>query len=139
MILEPFYYRTFAKVAVIPYVGGTVAHTLRLIYKFPIIEMPSWIHWVIVLVGGYVVTGFVLFAHKIEFRSIIDKVLYGLVICHLGASVVLHLYSIIMRSNDWLGVFPMEFSYFALLYFIGFGLFLLLYDRTFIKIQQNGA
>ena len=70
-------------------------------------------------------TGFGLFAHKIEFRSIIDKVLYGLVICHLGASVILHLYSIIRSDNVWLGVFPMEFSYFALLYFVGLGLFCL--------------
>ena len=122
-MLGSFYFKTFAKVAIIPYVGGSIAHILRLIYKFPLVETPGWIHWVIVLIGGYAVIGFVVFAHKIKFRSILEKIAYGLVIFHLGGSVILHAYSIIMRNNFWMQIFSLEYSYFALFYFIGLGLF----------------
>ena len=118
-----FYFETFAKVAVIPYIGGTVAHTLRLIYKFPIEETPFWIHWVIVLVAGYASLGFVLHVSKIKFRGVVDKVLYGVVIFHLGGSVIMHAYSLVVQNNNWMGVFPLEYSYFAFLYFVGLGLY----------------
>ncbi len=118
-----FYFRTFAKVALLPYIGGTVVHTLRLIYKFPIVEMPFWIHWAIVLLGGYASLGFVFHVSKIKFHGIIDKVLYGLVIFHLGGSVIMHAYSLVVQNNNWMGVFSLEYSYFALLYFVGLGLY----------------
>jgi len=120
---KTFYYRTFAKVAFLPYVGGTIAHTLRLIYKFPIVETPFWIHWVIVLLGGYASLGFVFHISKIKFHGIIDKILYGLIIFHLGSSVILHAYSLVVQNNNWMDIFPLEFSYFALFYFVGFGLY----------------
>ena len=120
---KTFYFRTFAKVAILPYIGGTVVHTLRLIYKFPITEAPFWIHWVVVLFGGYASLGFIFHVNKIKFNSIIDKVLYGLVIFHLGGSVIMHGYSLVVQNNNWMGVFSMEYSYFALLYFIGLGLY----------------
>ncbi len=120
---KTFYFRTFAKVAIIPYIGGTIAHTLRLIYKFPIVEAPFWIHWVIVLLGGYVSLGFVFHVSKIKFHGIIDKVLYGIVIFHLGGSVVMHAYSLIVQNNNWMGVFSLEYSYFALIYFVGLGFY----------------
>ena len=102
-----FYFRTFAKVALLPYIGGTVAHALRLIYKFPILETPIWLHWGIVVVGGYAGFGFIYHLRKIRFRGIPDKILYGLVIFHLDGSVIMHAYSLITRSNDWMGIFPM--------------------------------
>ena len=118
-----FYFRTFAKVALLRYIGGTVVHTLRLIYKFPIVEMPFWIHWAIVLLGGYASLGFVFHVSKIKFHGIIDKVLYGLVIFHLGGSVIMHAYSLVVQNNNWMCVFSLEYSYFALLYFVGLGLY----------------
>ena len=120
---KSIYFRTFAKVAIVPYIGGTVAHTLRLIYKFPIVEAPFWIHWVIVLLGGYASLGFIFHVSKIKFHGIIDKILYGLVIFHLGGSVIMHGYSLVVQNNYWMRVFSMEYSYFALLYFIGLGLY----------------
>lgn len=120
---KSFYFNTFAKVAIIPYVGGTIAHTLRLVYKLPLEEAPSWIHWAIVVVGSYVTVGFLVHAKIIKFRGALDKMLYGLVILHLGGSVMMHLYSLVVQNNHWMGIFPLEYSYFALLYFIGLGLY----------------
>ena len=73
--------------------------------------------------GGYASLGFIFHVNKIKFNSIIDKVLYGLVIFHLGGSVIMHGYSLLVQNNNWMGVFSMEYSYFALLYFIGLGLY----------------
>lgn len=120
---ELFFFRTFAKLAIVPYVGGTVANILRLIYKFSLTESPFWIHWAIVVICGYVVTGFIWFVRKIEFQGTWDKFLYGTVILHLGVSVLTHLYSIITRSNSWMGIFPLNYSYFALVYFVGLGVY----------------
>ncbi len=120
---KSIYFRTFAKVALIPYVGGTIIHILRLLYKFPIKEAPSIVHWVIVLFGGYACLGFVLYIHRIPFKSLMDKVLYGLVIFHLGGSVVMHGYSLIAQTNSWMGVFSMHYSYFAVFYFVCLGLY----------------
>ena len=120
---KTIYFRTFAKVAIVPYIGGTVAHTLRLIYKFPIVEAPFWIHWVIVLLGGYASLGFIFHVSKIKFHGIIDKILYGLVIFHLGGSVIMHAYSLVVQNNNWMDVFSLEYSYFAIVYFVGLGLY----------------
>ena len=107
----------------VPYIGGTVAHTLRLIYKFPIVDTPFWVHWVIVLLGGYASLGFIFHVFKIEFQSIVDKILYGLVILHFSSSFIMHAYSIVVQNNNWMSVFSIEYSYFALFYFIGLGLY----------------
>ena len=120
---KTFYYKTFAKVAIVPYVGGTVAHTLRLIYKLPLEEAPFWTHWAIVLLGGYASLGFVFHIRKIKFHGIIDKILYGFVIFHLGSSVIMHSYSLVVQNNNWMGVFSLEYSYFALFYFVALGLY----------------
>ncbi len=120
--MKLFYFRTFAKVALVPYVGGSIAHTLRLIYEFPIVEAPHWIHWGIVLIGGYASIGFIIFVRAISFTDIWDKVAYGLVIFHLGGSVILHSYSLLV-SNNWMGIFPLNFSYLAVGYFLLLGLY----------------
>lgn len=121
--MKSFYFRTFTKAAILPYVGGTVAHTLRLIYKFPIVEAPMWIHWAIVIIGGYAVFGFVLYFKKIKFGGVIDRVLYGLVIFHLGSSFIMHAYSLFVQNNNWMAVFSLEYSYFAIVYFVALGLY----------------
>ncbi len=122
-MLSDFHFRTFARLAVVPYAGGTVAHTLRLIYKFPLTEAPFWIHWIIVIIGGYVCTGFIFYIKRIPLKGTIDKLFYGLVIFHLGGSVIMHAYSLLMQNNDWMAVFPLNYSYFALIYFIALGLY----------------
>lgn len=122
-MVRKFYFRTFSKVAILPYIGGTIVHLLRLIYRLPLVEMPFWMHWVIVLLGGYASVGFVFFIRQIKFRGIFDKILYGLVIFHLGGSVIMHAYSLVVQNNNWMGVFSVEYSYFALLYFVGLGLY----------------
>ncbi len=40
-----FYYRTFARVCLLPYIGGTIIHSLRLIYDFRITEIPVEVDW----------------------------------------------------------------------------------------------
>ena len=121
--MKTFYFQTFTKIAVIPYIGGTIAHLLRLIYKFPLEAAPMWIHWAIVIVGGYAWIGFLLHAHNIEFKGLIDKILYGLVILHLGGSIILHGYSLIVQHNNWMKIFSLEYSYFAIVYFVVLGFY----------------
>ena len=117
-----FYFRTFARIAVVSYVGGAFAHTLRLIFRFPLVEAPAWIHWPIIFTAGYASFGFVLFIRNVKLTGVVDKILYGVVMFHLGGSAILHIYSLV-ANNSWMGVFPLEFSYFALFYFVGLGFY----------------
>ena len=119
--MDSFYFRTFAKAAILPYIGGTVAHTLRLIFKFPVEQAPNWIHWPIVVLGGYASLGFILFFKKIKFRGRLDKLLYALVFFHLLSSVIMHAYSLVVQNSNCR--FPMWYSYFAIIYFAGLGLY----------------
>ncbi|MDH4070554.1 MAG: hypothetical protein OEV30_09020 [Ignavibacteria bacterium] len=121
--LTEIYYRSFTKAALTAYIGGTVAHILRLVFEFPLSEAPSWTHWVITIIAGYASIGLVLFAGKLKISGPIDRILYGTVIVHLGGSTLLHLYSLVMSTNNWMAVFPLRFSYFALVYFVGLGLY----------------
>ena len=50
--MDSFYYKTFARICLLPYIGGTIIHILRLIYGFSIEEIPSEVDWVVVVIGG---------------------------------------------------------------------------------------
>ena len=121
--LKALYYKTFARVALLPYVGGTIIHILRLIYDFPIEQMPNAVHWVVVVIGGYAGVGLIVFANRVPFENLWDKVGYGLLIFHLDGSVVFHAYILIAGSNDVLRIFPYWYSFLAVAYFIGLGLY----------------
>ncbi len=121
--LKALYYKTFARVALLPYVGGTIIHILRLIYDFPIEQMPTEVSWLIVVIGGYAGVGLIVFANRVPFENLWDKVGYGLLIFHLDGSVVFHAYMLFAGSHDALRVFPYWYSFLAVGYFIGLGLY----------------
>ena len=103
--LKALYYKTFVRVALLPYVGGTIIHILRLIYDFPIEQMPTEVDWVVVVIGGYAGVGLIVFANRVPFENLWDKVGYGLLIFHLDGSVVFHAYMLFAGSHDALRVF----------------------------------
>ena len=131
--MERFFFKTFARVALIPYVGGTIFHVLRLTLGFPIEEMPYELDWVVIVLGGYACAGFVRFAREVRFGGPWDKLLYGLVILHLGGSVVMHAYSLLVHNHDWAQVFPRGYSDFAIVYFVVLGLYCLELSRRLAR------
>ena len=123
--MNSFYFRSFARVCLLPYIGGTIIHILRLIYDFPITEMPVEVDWVVVTVGGYAGLGLLIFAHQIPFKNIWDKTAYGLLIFHLDGSVIVHAYILYVGNHKVLGIFPYWYSFLAVGYFLALGLYVL--------------
>lgn len=109
----------FHAVAVL-YTGGSIAQLLKLIYKFPWQEMPFLIDWAIVILGTVGVYTLVVNTRLIDYRSWWEKPVHFLIIIHLGASVVLHAWTINVQNHDLYAAFPLAYSYFALAYFLIF-------------------
>ncbi len=135
--MDSFYYKTFARVALLPYVGGTIVHILRLIYDFPIEQMPTEVDWFIVVIGGYAGVGLIVFANRVPFENLWDKVGYGLLIFHLDGSVVFHAYMLFAGSHDALRVFPYWYSFLAVGYFIGLGLYVHRLNNRLYKERRS--
>ncbi len=127
--MNSFYYKTFARLALLPYIGGTVIHIVRLIVDFPIDEMPWEADWLVVLVGGYAGLGLLIYAHRVPFKNLLDKIIYGLLIFHLDGSVILHTYILWTGSHAVLNVFPYWYSFIAVGYFLGLGYYVLILNR----------
>lgn len=108
---------SFAKVALLIYLLGTVAHTLVVVFERDPTQMSDTIHIVVAVLTGYATWGFWLFRRQISFKNLGDKVIYWLVFLHLISSAIMHAYSLIGNTNEWLGVFKPSYSYFAILYF----------------------
>jgi hypothetical protein len=123
--MKSFYFRSFARVCLLPYIGGTIIHILRLIYDFPITEMPVEVDWVIVTVGGYAGLGLIIFANHIPFNNVWDKIAYGLLIVHLDGSVIVHAYILYIGNHNVFGIFPYWYSFVAVGYFLALGLYVL--------------
>ena len=123
--MNSFYYKTFARVSLLPYIGGTIIHILRLIYKFPIEDIPFEVDWVIVSIGGYAGLGLIVFANKIPFKNVWDKIAYALLIIHLDGSVILHAYLLWVGNHNALTIFPYWYSFVAVGYFIALGFYVL--------------
>ncbi len=134
--MNSFYYKTFARLALLPYIGGTVIHIVRLIYNFPLDEMPWEADWLVVLIGGYAGLGLIIYANRIPFKNLFDKIIYGLLIFHLDGSVILHTYILWVGSHDVLNVSPYWYSFIAVVYFLGLGYYVLLLNRRLYPKQQ---
>ena len=123
--MSSLYFRTFARVCLLPYIGGTIIHILRLIYHFQITDIPVEVDWVVVILGGYGGLGLIIFADRIPFKSAWDKIAYGLLIFHLDGSVLLHTYILWVGNHNVLGIFPYWYSWIAVGYFVGLGAYVL--------------
>ncbi len=119
--MNSFYYKSFARLAMLPYIGGTVIHILRLIYNFSLEEIPFEADWLVVVVGGYAGLGLIVYANRIPFKNIWDKIIYGFLIFHLDGSVILHAYILLTGSHDVLNIFPYWYSFISVGYFLGLG------------------
>ena len=120
---------TFAKVAVLTYGLGTFAHISALVTGRPGHLMPMVAHWAVVILAGYACWGYILFRNRIAFRNQSDKIVHWLILIHLATSALLHAYSLIWNTNEWLKVFSNTYSYIAVVYFIAFGYYSFLLDR----------
>jgi len=133
--MNSFYFKTFARLALLPYIGGTVIHILRLIYNLPIDEIPFEADWLVVIVGGYAGLGLIVYANRIPFQNLVDKIIYGLLIFHLDGSVILHAYILSVGSHEVLNVFSYRYSFFAVAYFMGFGYYVLSLNKRLYRKQ----
>ena len=102
------------------YTGGSIAQLLRLVFDFPLQELPYAIDWAITLLGSIGAITLVLKIRRIHYRGWWEKPVHLLIILHLTGSVALHVWAIYVQSHDVFRVFPMEYSYFALVYFVFF-------------------
>ena len=137
MSSDSFYFKTFARLALVPYIGGTVIHILRLIYNFSIDEMPFEADWLVVTIGGYGGLGLIVYANRIPFHGLLDKIIYGLLIFHLDGSVILHAYILWVGSHEVLNVFSYEYSFFAVAYFVGLGYYVLRLNKRLYGRHQK--
>ncbi len=135
--MSSFYYKTFARVCLLPYIGGTIIHILRIIYDFPIEEIPLEIDWFIVVIGGYGGLGLIIFANKILFKNVWDKIAYGLLIFHLDGSVILHAYILFVGNHDILNIFPYWYSFIAIGYFLALGLYAINLNKKLYRTNKK--
>ncbi len=131
--MSSFYYKTFARVCLLPYIGGTIIHILRIIYDFPIEKIPLEIDWFIVVIGGYGGLGLIIFANKILFKNVWDKIAYGLLIFHLDGSVILHAYILFVGNHDILNIFPYWYSFIAIGYFLALGYYVFTLNKRLYR------
>ena len=135
--MNSFYYKTFARICLVPYIGGTIIHILRLVYDFPIEAMPFAVDWVVVTIGGYGGLGLIIFANKIQFKNIWDRIAYGLLIFHLDGSVVLHAYILFAASHKILSIFSYSYSFFAVGYFMALGIYVFRLNKRLYGIPDR--
>jgi len=102
------------------YTGGSIAQLLKLIIKFPWQDMPFVIDWAIVILGSIGAVTLAKLSPRIIYRGHWEKPVHFIIIIHLTLSVVVHAWAILVRSHDVFKVFAIEYSYFALLYFLFF-------------------
>lgn len=135
--MKSFYYKTFARLCLIPYIGGTIIHILRLMFDLSIEEIPLEADSVIVIIGGYGGLGLIIFANKIPFKNIWDKIAYGLLIFHLNISVIVHAYILFVGNHDILSVFPYGYSFIAVGYFLAFVLYIFNLNKRLYRIDNH--
>ena len=114
------YRRTFSRAVAIVYTGGTVAQVLHLLLRFGWEDMPFWVDWALIVVGTYGGLGLLLFARSVAWRGGWEKVVHGLIVVHLFASIVMHVRALVVRNHEFFAAFPDAYSYFAAAYFAFF-------------------
>jgi protein-S-isoprenylcysteine O-methyltransferase Ste14 len=128
--LKALYRETFLKVGTLVLAAGVVAHVLRLSIGLPVTETPDSLHAFLVVLPAYAVFGCIVYARQIDLAGVHRKIIFALTIALLLITVVMHIYSIVAQDNQWLGIFPMWYSVFAVIVYGGFAYFLK--TRSFI-------
>ena len=130
-VMVSFYFKTFARVCLLPYIVGAVSQILRLIYDINNDLMPKQVSWSVIAIGLYVIPGLVIFANKISFKNNWDKFAYGLIIFQLAGGVIIHSYLLLTENTSVLHVFPHRYwySFIAVGYFTTMGLYVLYLNK----------
>ena len=82
--------------------------------------MPYVIDWAIVILGSIGAITLARLTDRIAYRGHWERPVHFIIIFHLALSVVVHVWAILVQSHNVFAVFPIEYSYFALLYFLFF-------------------
>lgn len=125
---------TFTKVAILTYVLGTSVHIARLVLGQSGDQMPNIAHWIVTILTSFAGLGFFVYRKQIPFKNLFDKIVYWLILVHLISSALMHAYSIIWNTNEWLTVFSYSYSYFAVAYFVIFGYYSFKLDKRLRSI-----
>jgi hypothetical protein len=102
------------------YAGGALAHLVRVLVGLPLAQMPFLIDWIVTLLALYGGLGFALYFRDLAPARRWRRVCVVLMLAHLLATVVLHLYILAAASHAVLGIFPVGYSAAALAYFTFF-------------------
>ncbi len=108
---------SFSHVVAAIYTAGAVFHVVRVVIRLDLQDMPYFPDVMIVVLGSWAVVGMLLFAREIEYRGRWEHVVHWLIVAHLGLSVLLHAWILIVRSHAAVAVFSISYSYFGALYF----------------------
>ena len=95
------------------------------------------VDWFIVVIGGYGGLGLIIFANKILFKNVWDKIAYGLLIFHLDGSVILHAYILFVGNHHILNIFPFWYSFIAIAYFLALGLYVIFLNKKLYKTNNK--
>lgn len=113
----PPFRRLSARLVAVLYTGGSFAHLARLAVDFSWRDMPFFIDWVVVGLGGAGCAGYVRHFREIAYRGAWEKAVHWLMVAHLAVSVVFHLWALAAGSHRMFRVFAYEYSFFALAFF----------------------
>lgn len=114
------YQKSFGKVAAILYISGGLMHGIRLLIHFTPADIPFFTDWVVAVGGLYAGAGFLLFRRYVDYRGMAHKVVYALITFHLLGSALLHIWIILTHSHKLLTIFPLGYSYAAVIFFLAF-------------------
>ena len=108
------------RAAAVLYTAGTLAQVLRLTFDFPLTEIPFAVDWVIIGFGSIGALGLVLGSRDIAYRGSWEKAVHGLIIVHLGISVLMHLWAVVRGDHEMFRIFSYQYSAVAVVYFAFF-------------------
>ncbi len=108
------------RAAAVLYTAGTLARVLRLTFDFPLTEIPFAVDWVIIGLGSIGALGLVLGSRDIAYRGSWEKIVHGLIIVHLGISVLMHLWAVVRGDHEMFRIFSYQYSAVAVVYFAFF-------------------
>ncbi len=118
--LRQHYRATFGRAVAVVYTGGTVAQALHLVLDFSWGDMPFWVDYALIVLGSYGGVGLIVFAPSVAWRGTWEMVVHTLIVIHLLASVLVHVWTVVVGNHQFFTLFPYEYSYFAVAYFAVF-------------------